>query len=128
MYATTFRYGEITARIANTNRAALAHSVIARLLPVLDALPEAAAYRDAYLLIAAYSSDVQGIDWQPPSVWTATPDALLANYDRLLAQTDPDTLAAWVEMVLAVLRPLAGRDEAPEAALDDAAYAADPSS
>lgn len=106
----TFRHDGVSATLVNTLRAQLAHDAFSARIPDMDDIPRFKGVKRVFALISAYTQEVQGIDWQPPSLF-AEEQALLDSLEQLLSVSSPALLNAWVKAIGEMFAPLAPPEE-----------------
>jgi hypothetical protein len=106
---TTFKHKDKKRTITITLRRSILDD--ARYLAMADNLAEAEApqlanLRASFLMLAANTKSVKGLDWQPPTLQECSdPKRVQASFEAWMAEVDRDLLLHWQEEVAAFNAP-----------------------
>lgn len=102
---TRFTKDNISAVLTNTVRDLLHFDMLSARLAALEGETTfSAGLVRTFKMIAAYSKEVQGLNWQPPPLH-ADADTVMASFEALITEASAELLHAWRDAVLAALNP-----------------------
>jgi hypothetical protein len=102
----SFEHDGVRVTLANTIRAEMAYDLFDRRLPHIEDSPRYENMRKVFVLIAAYTSNAGGLDWQPPTLF-ADDAQLAASLEQFYTAVSVNVklLNVWVEAIQDLLAP-----------------------
>jgi hypothetical protein len=84
--------------LANTLRNDLAWTTFEARMQRFDDVPDMQGFVNGFVIIAAHTVGVNGVNWSPPPL-SATQDELLVSFEQFLSVIDRTLLAAWMKAI-----------------------------
>jgi hypothetical protein len=105
-----FQQDGITAVLSNTVLNDVRQLTFFERFPLDTAVPRIETWQRLFIMIAAFTERVDGIDWQPPEL-SADADALTASFEALIGKVHSQTYVEWSNAITALIRGVAGSED-----------------